>query len=324
MRAEKAPYAALRLVLGASLLVACGSSDPSTGSALTHPAGVLDTPTAVPGAPFGIAVLGSGKIITARLANAFAILPAGGGSFVSGLAGAVPTDVTYSVDGVYAYLTHQGAQELGRIELSIPQVTAILPLPFNPYRIVRSHAGTTLFVTGNSDSVLSINLATGARQAAYGMEVNQNGLVETADGARLYVSSPTGGVVREITVATGAVGRTFTVGGTAQDVALSLDGKRLFVAVENSNFIQVWTVSSGTRTDSIDVGSGTFGLALAPDGTRLYATAPADGQVFIIDPATLAILDALPVGGTPRRIGFNAGGSRAVVSNEAGWVDFIH
>jgi YVTN family beta-propeller protein len=262
-------------------------------------------------------------VIVTRLAGSFAILPDTGGSFVEAAAGATPTDVAWSADGKYAYLTHQGAMELGRVTLSVPAVTSALTLPFHPFRVRRSHDGTRLYVTGDGDSVMALDLATGSRVDAYGMEVDQNGLAETADGSKLYASSQSAGTIREITVATGVVGRSFPATGFTQEVVLGRGDSVLFAASESHLAVQVWSLSTGTLTDSIPVGRPTFGMALSPDGKRLYVTAPSAGLVFVLDPAARAVLDSLPVGGTPRRVAFNARGTRAVVANENGWVDFI-
>jgi DNA-binding beta-propeller fold protein YncE len=45
--------------------------------------------------------------------------------------------------------------------------------------------------------------------------------------------------------------------------------------------------------------------------------------VYLLDWKSGAVLKTVTTGGTPRRIGFAANGSTAVVANEGGWVDFI-
>jgi YVTN family beta-propeller protein len=64
-----------------------------------------------------------------------------------------------------------------------------------------------------------------------------------------------------------------------------------------------------------------FGMALSPDGSRLAATG--QGQVVVIDRASRTVLGTVPTGGNPRRVRFDRTGATMVVSNEAGWVDYI-
>lgn len=305
-------------------VAATGLDDSADVAVLTHPTGILGSPSPVSSQPFGIAVRRSGQVLIAQLSGGgVAVLPAGGGLPFTIPTGLFPTDVTTSYDGHFAFVTNQGNQQVGRVDLMAGSQVTAYPAPFDVFRVRLARDRNRLFVTGNSTIVRALDLQTGAVVGQYTVEKDQNGVAESLDGSMLYVSSMTG-VVREITEATQTTGRTFASGGTTQDVALSADGAELFVAVETSTYVQVWDISSGTKVDSIDVGAGTFGLGLSPDGQRLYATSPSAGEVHIINPAARALLGTIPVAGLPRRIAFNAAGTQAYVSNEAGWVDIIH
>jgi YVTN family beta-propeller protein len=301
-----------------------GLTDSVDVAVVTHPAGVLGAPTNVAGSPFGIAVRRSGEVVTALLNGAaVGILPAGGGSSTTFPAGAFPTDIATSLDGLTGFVANQGDAALGRLNLvTSSQVTAV-GAGLSPFRVLRSRDGSRYYVGGNGTQVGAYDAATGAFITGYTMEKDQNGLTESPDRAFLYASSLSFGVVREITVATGAVGRTFTIGASPQEVVVSADASELFVASEGSATIGVWNLTSGTKVDSVAVGAGTFGMAMSPDGARLYAGSTATGKVYVIDPATHAVLDSLATGGVPRRIAFNRTGTKAYVANESGWVDQI-
>ena len=62
-------------------------------------------------------------------------------------------------------------------------------------------------------------------------------------------------------------------------------------------------------------------MALSPDGTQLYVAK--DGNVTIVDRASLSTVTTVPVGGIARRVAFDRHGLHAVVANEGGWVDVI-
>lgn len=304
-------------------IAAGGLLDSADVAVVSHPAGVLGTPTPVAGGPFGVAVSRTGPVIAALLTAAqVAVLPPTGGSHTLIAAQLNPTDVAFSRDGASAFVANQGGGTLGRLNVAGGTQTTAHPIGFSPFRVRVSRDGTRVFVAGNGGGVAVMNRATGAPITSYTMQADQNGLAETQDGSHLYVSSMSFGVVREVTTATGVVGRSFAIGGTAQEVVLSSNDALLFVAVESSDFVQVWNLASGTKIDSIDVGAGTFGMALSPDGQRLYATSV--GVVTIIDAAARTVLSTVPVGGNPRRVAFNRPGTRAIVANESGWVDFIN
>ena len=63
--------------------------------------------------------------------------------------------------------------------------------------------------------------------------------------------------------------------------------------------------------------------ALSPDGTQLYVTVPSLGKVYAVRRETRRIVHTLDTGGTSRRVAFDRSGSTVVISNEAGWVDFV-
>jgi YVTN family beta-propeller protein len=69
----------------------------------------------------------------------------------------------------------------------------------------------------------------------------------------------------------------------------------------------------------IAVPASPAGMAVSPDGTRLYvsndAVGPVTGSVSVINVATLAVIDTIPVGHLPRAIAFTPDGSVAYVTN---------
>jgi YVTN family beta-propeller protein len=62
---------------------------------------------------------------------------------------------------------------------------------------------------------------------------------------------------------------------------------------------------------------------MSPDGKQLYVTSATSGMLWIVDRPARTKLTSIPVGGTPRRIAFDASGATAAVTNEAGFVTII-
>jgi YVTN family beta-propeller protein len=80
---------------------------------------------------------------------------------------------------------------------------------------------------------------------------------------------------------------------------------------------------SGSEKTAIPLGASVFGLAITADGKQLYAGRPSSGNLFIIDRSSRAIVSTINLGGLPRCIAFDETGTRAVVSNESGFVTII-
>ena len=145
------------------------------------------------------------------------------------------------------------------------------------------------------------------------------------DGERLYASVLAGTVV-EVSTPRHDVLRTFVLGGTPQGIAVSRDGTELYVANEAGDpagGLEIWDLGSGTRLERVAIGGLGFGLAVSPDGAQIYVSRSLGGDVKIVSVESRAVVGVLRTGGRPRRIGFNAAGTMAVIANEAGWVDFI-
>jgi YVTN family beta-propeller protein len=57
-----------------------------------------------------------------------------------------------------------------------------------------------------------------------------------------------------------------------------------------------------------------MGMALSRDGRQLYATTRGGNEVVVIDTATDAVLERIPVAGEPARLLFTEGDARLLVS----------
>jgi YVTN family beta-propeller protein len=136
------------------------------------------------------------------------------------------------------------------------------------------------------------------------------------------VSNQSDGTISEVDLTNNTVARTLTVGGHPQELVLSPGGTLLFVADETGS-IQIWSLRDGQKRGDITVPGGAFAMAVSPDWRQLYVTSAQGGAVYLLDWKTGAVLKTVTTGGTPRRIGFAADGSMAVVANEGGWIDFI-
>jgi YVTN family beta-propeller protein len=291
---------------------------------ITHPEGVVAATTGLPSRPFGVAVGKDGDVLVTQLDAATVArgrLPGTTLGTSIGV-GIVPTDVEIDRTGTYAYVTNQFSSNVGVIDLATDTQEATIPVSGDPFRVVLSPDGALLFVTGNADSLFIVNVATRSIIARLAVGLDANGLVVDYTGTRLYVSNQSDGTVAEVDLTTNTVARVLQVGGHPQELVLSPGGTLLFVADEAGS-VQVWSLRKGTKRGEIAVPGGAFAMAVSPDWRQLYISSSLGGAIYLIDWKTGATLKTVATAGMPRRIGFTADGSTAVVANEAGWVDFI-
>jgi YVTN family beta-propeller protein len=98
-------------------------------------------------------------------------------------------------------------------------------------------------------------------------------------------------------------------------------GGMAYVANMDGTGLSAVNVSAGSRT-SVNIPGGGHGLKVNPRGDRVFVTSQW-GNVYMVDLATLAIVDTIVVGGGPWGLAFRSSGSDSLVyvtSRDAGTV----
>ncbi len=334
MRLRSISIGVIGLALALAAIGACGSgstapSDGGGGVTLpsgTHPLGTIYKTDSIGSDPYGVAVSSLGAVYVTQFGHfRIARLDSTGAETDSILVAGSPSDVTFSPDGRAAYDLDQAPRTINFISVPADSVVATLhyPSPNRPLRVLRRRA--QVFVT-TGDSHLQILDASNAHldhQIPVGGV--PNGLAFSPDGTTLFVANSADGTVSAVSLISNQVGSTFPVHALPQDLAVSLAGGKLFVANEGEG-VTVWNTSSHQLIKAIDFpgDSGAFGLAMTPDGEQVWAASPTQGRVYIIDVAGDSIVGTVETGGIPRRLAFSADGTWGVITNERGWVDFVH
>jgi len=279
---------------------------------------------AVPGRPFGVQVSSQGVMyVTQQDGNALTRfdLPSLTSTGTVRNVGNDPGEVIFTADGQVAYTVNVLGDDVSRVNVAAGTVTTTYPVGETVFRIRLSIDETRLYLATPAGTIRVLDAATGANIDTIAATTGPaNGMALSPDGSRLFVSSTTGGIA-EINTATGAVLRTLPVAGQLQDVGLAASGTELYVADE-SGWMKVVSVSSGLATDSVAL-PGAFGLALSPDGHFIVVAQSAAGRIAVIDRVSREPVREFLVGGTPRRVAFDASGATLAVANEANAVDVI-
>jgi YVTN family beta-propeller protein len=331
------------LVLGLS---ACTSeqvpTDPSAGAiettlpdrnAPSRPRGVVeDVPT--PGA-WGVAVRDDGLAFFTQLPNGRVGITSTKTRAVDGfipIAG-LPTGIVFAPDGKRVYVAKQSGS-VSVLDAASKTVVGTLAME-QPLALRVSPDGSRLFVSTGIGTVLVVDIATLRVVRTIDVGFASNGFAVHPDGRRLYVSGFVGisgfvdGKVSEIDMSTGDVLRTFTVGDTPQEMALDRKGARLYVANEGpltggAGYLTEITLLTGQLSPPIALQGGGFGVGITPDDAEAYVSIPGAGVVQIFKLQNRRLTKTLQVGGSPRRIAFSQRGSVGAVTNESGYISFVH
>jgi YVTN family beta-propeller protein len=238
----------------------------------------------------------------------------GGGVVV----GNSPPHVVINSNGTRAYATLQLGHGVAVVDAVADTLIGTVPLSSEGFNLLLSPDGHKLYATTSTGTVYAINTATNAVIDTFAVGPVANGLAFSPDGHTLYISSRDSGTVAVVNPLTDKVVRKIPVGGAPQRLAVSPDGATLYAANE-VNGLDVVNLSSDA-VQHLDVGGQGYGLGLTPDGEQLYVLVANTGTVLILDRASLATVRELQVGGTPRNVAFNASGTTAAVTNQAGVV----
>jgi len=288
----------------------------------THPHGTIAATLRSSGRPFGIAVSRTG-IVYCTLLDAASLIRATlqADSLTTVPVGRVPTDVAFSPAGTWAYVTNQWAQTVGIVDARTTRQVHTIPVSGDPYRVAVGPEGQQVYVTTNTGDLVLIDPEMRRVARTVRLGGNLNGLVISADGARVYVGDVSG-TIYELDAA-GDVLRQFAVPGRPQGLGLSADGRELYAAGEGGDYI-VLNLETGAEVARVALGAGGFGLAVTPDQTQVWVTAPAAGRVFVIGRASRTIRSTIDVGGTPRRLAFDQTGTLVAIADEAGTIRFVN
>ena len=290
-------------------------------STRTHPSGLIAATLRRSGRPFGIAVSRTGIVYCTLLDfESLVRTTIKADSLIAVPVGRVPTDVAFSPDGRWAYVTNQRAQTVGIVDARTARQVHTVAVSGDPFRVVVGSEGQLIYVTTNTGNLLLIDPAMRRVTRTVPLGGNLNGLAVNSAGTRVYVGDVRG-VVYELN-AEGDVLRGFAVPGRPQGLGLSADGRELYAAGEDGDLI-VLDLENGSEIARVDLGASGFGLAVTPDQTQIWVTAPSAGRIFMLDRPSRTIRSTLDVGGRPRRIAFDPSGALAVTADEAGSIRFV-
>jgi len=184
--------------------------------------------------------------------------------------------------GTMLYAVHVLGQVLSVVDVSTGRVSRNIDLPAEPYSVIVSPDGRTLFVSLWGGARVLLFDATSLQQLAeVAVGEHPNAMALTSDGSRLFVACANTNSVWVVDVATRAVSEQIAVtldpnappGSTPNSVNLSSDGRRLLVANADNNTVAVVDVSVPGRSDVeglIPTGWYPTAAKFSHDGSTIY------------------------------------------------------
>jgi len=293
------------------------------------------------GEPYGVAVSAGGQVFVARvLADSVSPMMLTGQGFEQGIgvaSGAATVNcystggmamgsvhVAFNPAGTRAYVTDQFGNALSVLDATTHTLLATVSLGDGGFNLGVAPDGGRVYATTAGGHVYAIATASNQIVASAQVGTASNGVALSPDGSTVYVSSRDAGTVTAFRTSDLTQLAAYTVGGRPQRLAVSPDGGTLYAANEDHG-LDVVDLTTGTVRTAAGLTTG-YGLGETPDGVQLWITSPLEGNVYIVDRASLAVTSTLSFGSgvVPRNVAFSADGKQAVVTDGDGSVIFLH
>lgn len=232
-----------------------------------------------------------------------------------------------SSNGELVLVVSKKERTLSFIDPKALKEVAKIPVPGGPHELAVSADGRLAYVAnyhqsddtpGHSISVIDIVARKEIKKIELGGLMMPHGIVQA--GGKFYFTSEATRTVGRYNPATSEVD---WVRGTGQSLThmpvVSPDGKRLYATNMMSNSVTAIDIEAPGQDPAaikqITVGDKPEGVAVSPDGKEIWVGHNGDGNVSIIDAATLTVKQTLKVGQVPLRLIFTKDGSRVVIAD---------
>lgn len=229
--------------------------------------------------------------------------------------GSRPIGVAITPDGLFAYVSNRGSNEVSVIET--PGNTVVQTIPIEDLEVPRmSPDGEFVYVSHpNTDAVSVIETATNTLVATVAVGSTPSGIGFTPDGEYAYVANGNGASVSVIETATRSVVATVSVGLGPTDVVVTPDGQKVYVTNGASDDVSVLSTSDNMVIATIATGAGTSLATVTPDGSAVFVANFGSDDVSRIETATNTVSATIPVGDGPFALIAGPGGDFVYVAN---------
>ena len=145
----------------------------------------------------------------------------------------------------------------------------------------------------------------------FGIAVSRAGVV--------YVTQQDSNRVTRLDLPSTTPGAAIAVGSDPGDVVFNAAGTVAFVSDFHSGGLQAINVASNSQRAAATIAANAYRLALSPDEQRLFVSST-DGNVYVVDPATLSVTTTIHLSGPVQGLALNATGQTLYASSTDGTV----
>ena len=213
--------------------------------------------------------------------------------------GSQPQRVILSADGMTAYSTAYGSNQLAIMNAKTGGMTYVT-VGTAPYGLALSPDGQTIWVSNfNANTVSRVNLSTKSVDATINVGDHPADVIATPDGRWVYVANYYASTISKINALTNTVVSTLTAGLSPTNLALAPDASAIYVTNQSTATLSKILISTDSIT-SVSVGTAPRMLTITPDGRFVYVGNSTSNNVSKYNVATGEVTNiALPGAASP-------------------------
>jgi YVTN family beta-propeller protein len=231
------------------------------------------------------------------------------------IVGNLPAEIALSPDGIRAYVTVSGDNQVTVINTASNAITHVITGISNPQGIAITPDGILVYVANfNLGTVTVISTISNTVVALFSVGSLPVGLAISPDGLKDFVANSGSNTVSAVNRLTNTVMANIPVGVNPFNIVFTPDSTRAYVTNLSSNTISVIDTTTLTVTGTIFTAASPNGIAITPDGSRIYVANQDANVVSVISTATGFGIAVIPVT-SPTRIAITPDGTRAYITN---------
>ena len=213
--------------------------------------------------------------------------------------GSQPQRVILSADGMTAYSTAYGSNQLAIMNAKTGGMTYVT-VGTAPYGLALSPDGQTIWVSNfNAHTVSRVNLSTKSVDATINVGDHPADVIATPDGRWVYVANYYASTISKINAMTNTVVSTLTTGLSPTNLALAPDASAIYVTNQSAATLSKILISTDSIT-SVSVGNAPRMITITPDGRFVYVGNSTSNNVSKYNVATGQVTNiALPGAASP-------------------------
>ncbi|MFG0257876.1 MAG: beta-propeller fold lactonase family protein [Phycisphaerales bacterium JB043] len=203
------------------------------------------------------------------------------------------------------------------------ETDTVIPVGAGPHEAEVSPDGNTVVVCnygqqthGNTLSVIDLQSQTVTKTIDLGNNQRPHGIVFSADGERVYVTTERSRKLLIVNIQTGDIEQAIDTNASGSHmVAVTPDESRAFTTNLGSGSVTAIDLATNSFIKELKTDQQAEGVATHPTRPEVWISNRAGNSVSVVDTNTLEILDTFECASFPIRLEITPDGTTAIVSN---------